>query len=142
MKQEVSPLRVKELFDAGRISAEEAEYLFTASPDDKSIVARPMSKEEKRVRPIGLEEYVPQGHKLDNYYYFVKEKEQYLFLKREELKAHLKHVTGTVTFGIAGFADAVEEGVGHLVSDVAGNATFMVSRTINRAKEGWRKGKM
>lgn len=63
------------------------------------------------------------------------------FQYRQMWEAGVRHRVGLVTYGLIGIVDGVTDGLAYGFAEVTENATFLVSRTIRRAKEGWQRGK-
>lgn len=73
--------------------------------------------------------------------YFWENSEGMHFGDRKKVENSVRHAVGTVIYGVVGVVDGVVDGVSFGISEVVEDASFLISRTITKAKEGWQRGK-
>lgn len=117
---------IKRDLEEGKISHEQAVELF--QQNRKVVPYRPKNSIENLKR-IGGE-------------IFNHNNAQEHYEQRMDIEEGFRHIVGTPIYGAIAAVDAVIDAASFGVTEIVEDATFLVSRTIYRARDGWERGKI
>jgi hypothetical protein len=107
---ETSPRNIRDLVEAGELRPDQAAALYRQR---RSIV-----------------EFVQEPQVVRGTY----------FDRRQEIARKMRHTTGAPIYAAVGAVDGVVDGISFGVSELAEDASFLVSRTYRKFREGWKRG--
>lgn len=137
MKENPTALEIKDALVKGEINHEQAITLFKKN-------TQVATKE-----PAQVAEYLPPrpsqgvlvlqriGGELFNHNNADQHYEQ-----RMDLEEGIRHAVGMPIYGAIAAVDAVVDAASFGITEIVEDATFLASRTIYRAKDGWQRGKI
>src|SRR3990167_11379273 len=127
---EMSPREIRDRLNGGGITPEAAAGLFQQLHDEPAEILAVVPREGGRFNALAIK----------TRYVFDHTRAQEHYEDRKDVEEGLKHMAGTIFYGATGIIDGTAEGMVYLASEVAETASFAVSRTINRVREGWKRG--
>jgi hypothetical protein len=128
--KELSPREIRDRINNGKLEPEQAIKLFKGLHQQEvaPVVYQGMER-ESRLKRIGMD-------------LFNHNNAQAHYEQRMDLEEGVRHAVGLPIYGAVAGVDAVVDALSFGVTEIVEDTTFLISRTIFRARDGWERGKV
>lgn len=138
------PTEIRDKLMAGELTPDQARAMFEEARASKAI-------EHKPIHPMPLKPQPEMRQMTDRAQLAIirpdlgrhlAQEDAVHYYKREMVAERTRHAVGLLAYGLIGVVDGLLDSLGYGVSEIAEDITYGVTRTIYRAGDGIRRGKL